>query len=213
MSLFSNAEYADILFMYGRADGNAAAARRFYQERFPERRLPKIRVFINTHRQIMQQHHDQETVRSSATSRTPFRLEPGARDEHHRHLPEIDEQILDALAEDPTLSIRQLARQFNLSKSKVWSVLKSENKYPYHYTPVQGLEEGDPVRRVNFCRFILNADIEERHFLNSILWTDESKFSREGITNFHNLHYWSNIEENPHLKKETSFQRKFSVNV
>lgn len=58
---------------------------------------------------------------------------------------------------------------------------------------------------------MLNADIDDARFLSRILWTDESKFNREGITNFHNLHYWA--EDNPHVKRQTSFQRKFSVNV
>ncbi|XP_045448977.1 uncharacterized protein LOC123657478 [Melitaea cinxia] len=42
---------------------------------------------------------------------------------------------------------------------------------------------------------------------------DESKFTREGILNLHNLHHWARKGENPKLKKLTRFQRKFSVNV
>lgn len=37
---FSNEEYADILFYYGAARGNAEQARREYGEVFPNRRLP-----------------------------------------------------------------------------------------------------------------------------------------------------------------------------
>ncbi|KAJ8949385.1 hypothetical protein NQ318_007481 [Aromia moschata] len=50
-------------------------------------------------------------------------------------------------------------------------------------------------------------------FLKSILWTDESTFTREGILNFHNLHHWDTKGENPHVIRSASFQRKFSVNV
>jgi len=195
MAAFSNVEYADILFMYGRADGNAAAAQRLYHERFPQRRVPHVTVFGNTYRRI------------SETGNLNH-AEPRA---NHQHRADVDQQILDNFEEEPTTSIRKAAQQLNLSTWKVWSVLHSEKLHPFHYTPVQGLEEGDPVRRTNFCRYILNADIEDAKFLRSILWTDESKFSREGITNFHNLHYWS--ANNPHMKKQTSFQRKFSVNV
>lgn len=137
--------------------------------------------------------------------------EPGVTAE--RYVPAVDEQILNACAADPTTSVRKVARQLGLSIWKVWSVINAEGLYPFHYTRVQGLEEGDPVRRVTFCRFLLNTDIEDGTFLKRILWTNESKFSREGITNFHNLHYWADANENPHMKKPSSFQYKFSVNV
>ncbi|KAJ4427245.1 hypothetical protein ANN_24863 [Periplaneta americana] len=35
--MYSNQELAEIHFMYGKADGNAALARRLYQERYPQR--------------------------------------------------------------------------------------------------------------------------------------------------------------------------------
>ena len=45
---FSNTEYRDIVFFYGRANGNSAAARRMYAEAYPERRLPNVYVFHST---------------------------------------------------------------------------------------------------------------------------------------------------------------------
>lgn len=49
---FSNEEYADILFYYGVARGNAEQARREYAEIFPDRRLPDARVFSRTFRRV-----------------------------------------------------------------------------------------------------------------------------------------------------------------
>lgn len=198
MATFSNEEYADILFMYGRANGNASGAQRLYREHFPDRRVPNVHVFGNTFRRLRE---------TGSLHRRESGVNPG------RHVPEVEEQILEAFAADPNTSTRKVARELHLSRWKVWAVLYNEKKYPWHYTPVQGLEEGDPARRIAFCRFLLNTDIEDGSFLKSILWTDESKFSREGITNFHNLHYWADADENPHVKKQTSFQYKFSVNV
>ncbi|KAJ4443164.1 hypothetical protein ANN_04814 [Periplaneta americana] len=40
--MYSNQELAEIHFMYGKADGNAALARRLYQERYPQRQCPQI---------------------------------------------------------------------------------------------------------------------------------------------------------------------------
>lgn len=81
-------------------------------------------------------------------------------------------------------------------------------------TPVHSTEEGDPARRLDFCRFMLHADAENPDFLKTILWTDESKFDRDGITNYHNAHYWSEKEQrNPRKKRVKGSQRRFSVNV
>jgi len=40
--------------------------------------------------------------------------------------------------------------------------------------------------------------------INHILWTDESKFTLNGILNKQNNRYWSN--ENPHWTVPTNFQ-------
>lgn len=42
---FTNAEYADIHFVYGFCNGNANAAVQEYRRRFPNRRIPNDRVF------------------------------------------------------------------------------------------------------------------------------------------------------------------------
>lgn len=76
-----------------------------------------------------------------------------------------------------------------------------------------GLENSDFDNRVRFCRFLLHTDVDDPDFLKSILWTDESQFSKEGILNLHNLHHWSAKNENPRVKRHRSFQRRFSLNV
>ncbi|KAJ4439249.1 hypothetical protein ANN_07369 [Periplaneta americana] len=43
--MYSNQELAEIHFMYGMADGNAALARRLYQERYPQRQCPDRKTF------------------------------------------------------------------------------------------------------------------------------------------------------------------------
>lgn len=79
------------------------------------------------------------------------------------------------------------------------------------YTPVQDLLPDDFIKRQTFARYILNNNEQDELFLNSILWTDESQFTREGANNFHNLHTWS--QENPHSPRVVSSQYRFSVNV
>lgn len=162
--------------MYGKADRNGSLAQRLYQERYPDRRVPNVRVFYNTYRRL------------GETGRVQ-RSEPGTNS--GRYSASEEELILQAFENDTTTSIRAVSRNLGISKWKVWTTMHSEGKYPFHGTGVQGLEDGDPARRVQFCRFLLNGDIENSWFLKTILWTDESQFTREGITNFHNLHEWA----------------------
>ncbi|ENN73448.1 hypothetical protein YQE_09945, partial [Dendroctonus ponderosae] len=113
----------------------------------------------------------------------------------------FEEGIVRVFQEDTTISVRVAARRFVMSQWKARATLNKEKLHPYHYTPVQDLLEEDPLRRIGFCRFMLNADMEDSTFLSRILWTDESNFNREGITNYHNAHYYRN------------YQRRFSANV
>ncbi|KAH9638039.1 hypothetical protein HF086_014900 [Spodoptera exigua] len=49
----------------------------------------------------------------------------------------------------------------------------------------------DPASRLDFCRFMLNANVENPDFLRHILRTDEFKIDKVGITNYHKAHYWA----------------------
>lgn len=201
MAAYSNPEYADIMYCYGLSDGNAAQARREYQRRFPNRRLPHVSVFGSTYRRISETGSVQRS-RQIDTGRS------------RRYTAEDEELILQRFIDDPNISTNIVARELGMSQWKVWSVVHLSGRHPYHYQPVQSLEEGDPPRRLEFCRFMLSADAESENFLKNILWTDESCFDRDGITNYHNLHYWApKAEANPKKLKPTASQRRFSLNV
>ncbi|KAJ4440508.1 hypothetical protein ANN_08649 [Periplaneta americana] len=47
--MYSNQDLAQIHFMYGKADGNAALARRLYQKRYPQRQCPDRNTFVCLH--------------------------------------------------------------------------------------------------------------------------------------------------------------------
>ena len=197
MAEFTHEEYADIIYIYGFTDGNAMAAQTEYQRRFPTRRIPDARVFSSALRRL------RETGSASRNRRTSDRQAPGD--------VVLDEAVLRAVRLDPSLSIRRLALQFQVSFRTIYKLLHRENLHPFHATPVQGLLPPDMAQRLEFCNFLLEREFAEGTMLDKILWTDESQFTRDGITNFHNLHAWA--PENPHLKKQTSFQHRFSVNV
>ena len=109
MAAFSNPEYTDIGFIYGKVDENAAEAQRLYQVHFSARSLPNVQVFINTYRRISE------------------KGEPGVRDE--QYAPQVDKQILEVFEADPSTSIRKTAHQLNVSIRRVWSDLNIHSKH------------------------------------------------------------------------------------
>lgn len=52
MNDYSFEEYADIIFMYGRSDGNCFEARRLYEQRYPNRVLPNAKTFQEVFRRL-----------------------------------------------------------------------------------------------------------------------------------------------------------------
>lgn len=120
---------------------------------------------------------------------------------------EAEEAIIDAVAENPTISCRQVGRLLNIPFKAVNRVTRDEMLHPYHYTKVQSLLPEDYERRMAFAQWILEKDVD---FLRKILWTDESLFTN-GIFNRHNHHYYA--INNPFLNFETGRQHRFSLNV
>lgn len=200
MPVFSNEEYADILMCYGLCQGNSRAARAEYVQRYPGRRVPDVSVFDGAYRRL------RET--GSVQRRNTDMGRPRVYDVN------VEDEIQRCFQEDPTTSTRVVAQQLGVSQWKVWFTMHTAGNYPYHYTPVHVIEEGDPIRRMDFSRFMLNADAEDPDFLKRILWTDESKFDKDGISNYHNAHYWApKTLRNPNKKRVKGSQRRFSVNV
>lgn len=76
---------------------------------------------------------------------------------------------------------------------------------------VQELKETDFMRRQRFCEFILLRYQENNSFLDNIIWTDESKFTKNGLLNRRNSHYWS--DSNPHCTRARNFQDSWQFNV
>lgn len=190
---FSNEEYADIIFIYGYCNGNSLAAKREYEERFPNRRIPNPKTFASVF----------QCLRS--TGSFPSCSYSVEREEERRIAHEED--VIQQVQRSPRISTRRISNRIGLPQSTVWRILKKENLYPYHFQKVQNLLPGDFALRINFCQWLQ----ENRHKVSSILFTDEATFTRDGINNLRNNHHWS--YENPHVTVECSFQHRFSVNV
>jgi hypothetical protein len=194
MATYSNEEYTDMHWMYSKADGNSRAARRLYEERFPDRRIPDSRIFSNIHRRL-RENGSFETKRNNA-----------GRNEEDR-----TENILNAFEQDPSSSTRKVAAELNLSQWKVWKTMNKQGLHPYHLTKVQALQPEDFPRRRDFCRWVLHKINGDENFIKRILWSDEAGFTREGYFNCRNEHIWA--YDNPHAVKVMSHQVRFSLNV
>ncbi|KAJ4426611.1 hypothetical protein ANN_26409 [Periplaneta americana] len=179
--MYSNQELAEIHFMYGKADGNAALARHLYQERYPQRQYPDRKTFVHLHYSLCEY--------------GKFNSPGLGRGRPRSTTPEVQEEILEAVNMTPSISTRRVALQVNVPHTTVWRLLKEYQLYPYHLQRVQALSPADYPTRVRFCQWFLQQCGVNPNFPALVLFTDEAQFTRDGITNFHNQHVWA--YENP----------------
>ena len=101
------------------------------------------------------------------------------------------ETVIRAIEQEPETSIRVIARENDLSYSTVQRILAEEKLHAFHYTRVQHLRPEDYLRRKNFCEDFLRKVDQDPRFLFRVIFSDESLFTREGIFNSYNNHYWT----------------------
>ncbi|KAJ4452008.1 hypothetical protein ANN_03521 [Periplaneta americana] len=116
--MYSNQELAEIRFMYGKADGNAAVARRLYQERYPQRQCPDRKTFVRLHYSLCVYGKFNSPGLGRGRPRSTTR--------------EVQEEILEAVNMTLSISTRRVALQVNVPHTTVWRLLKEYQLYPYH---------------------------------------------------------------------------------
>lgn len=124
--VYTNKEMADMHFCYGLADGSAAGAQRLYRERFPNRQIPDHATFSTIHRRLG------ENGRFALVTDFPGRRAAASQ-------VNIDAQIIQRLENDPQVSTRRLALEFEVSQSTIWRIISNAGYYPYHLQRVQAL--------------------------------------------------------------------------
>jgi hypothetical protein len=113
--------------------------------------------------------------------------------------------------QDPSTSTRKIARTVGVSHVKVHKVLKENQLYPFHLTKVQDLKPADYQARINFCDFMLQKHRRDPDFFRSILWTDESIFTKDGVFNCRNSHHYDLCNPHQHVIKNS--QHRFQIMV
>lgn len=96
-----------------------------------------------------------------------------------------------------TTDTAKISKPFENKRQYVYHLLDTYDAHPYHSIWGHPLMLGGQARRFDFCNFMLNALGKKSSLLCDIQWTDESTYTRAGIMNVHNVHYWS--LENPHI--------------
>ncbi|EFA12076.1 hypothetical protein TcasGA2_TC006883 [Tribolium castaneum] len=197
--MFAPDEYCKMLIIYGQCNRNANEAAREYARRFPQRTQPSANAFLRL----------VESTRRTGSLLPQKKGLVGAR--RRARTPETEEQVTEAFFQDPTTSIRTVSRLHGVSRNSIQRILKENRQHPYHYTRVQHLHPQDYAARVKFCQWLLRQHAENQNFVKTIMFTDESTFTREGVFNIHNNHFWA--DQNPHVITPNSFQYKFSINL
>lgn len=188
--VYTEQEGLDMVMCYRLAGHSLLQAQVLWRELHPAVRLPSRNTIL----------HTVQRFREYGTFRPP-RWDVG----RPRYAPEVEEQVVGYILENPQASTRDAARVVGVSQYYAWRALRDEDLYPYHFLRVQEVLPTDHHPRVDFCQWLL----EDRTW--NILWTDEAAFTRIGLYNIHNQHWWAT--ENPRLVRESHFQTRFSLNV
>lgn len=191
---YATQHQADIHYIYGFCDGNAAAAVREYRRRFPGRRIPNLRTFITIHRRFselgIRPHRAERVINLSVAQ---------------------ENRIMNIIIDDPTLSTRRVGRIVGVSHKLVWKLWRRYGLHPYHYRKSQGLLPPDHFSRITFCQRLNDELIRNPMLLRKILWMDEAQFTRAGVFNSKNRIQW--LESNPNAHWQASHQTEFSINM
>lgn len=199
-SSYSNAIYYDMIMCVGATDGNLAAARRLYFERYVDRTInPRTLPSSACFRGLVNRLHTTGSFHERNGEGRPMMNT------------EVEERVLEYFEENPTASTRRSGLILGVSHWKVWKTLKRDEQHPYHYRKTQELLPRDTQPRVQFARWYIDQLASDPSTAGSILWTDEASFTRTGVFNTHNAHYWAH--ENPRVSRESSFQHRWRINV
>ncbi|KAJ8942383.1 hypothetical protein NQ318_011730 [Aromia moschata] len=88
------------------------------------------------------------------------------------------------------------------------------NQKTFHRVDQRLMENGGQfiLIRMQFANWLLDQQRNNVNFISNILFTGEASFTKNGITNLHNVHVWA--DENPHATVVSYYQHQFqSINI
>lgn len=187
-----------IKWYYG---GNSARRTRdLFSVEFPDIPIPSDKTILNIIKQF-------EKTGSVINSKNKTTQNPNISEEQEI----LETQICGHIETDPTTSCRELAEEFEISKTTVCRVLKKHGYSSYKVKNSQQLLEEDPFRRMQFCETMLEKCHADQSFLSNVLFSDESTFMLHGKSNSSIVRYWSthNLHFNNPIR--TQYPQKLNV--
>lgn len=192
MDRFSNSDKYQMLECFILCGRNDELAAEMYLDRYPERRQPEKSIF--------------RRLRDNLINNGSFVKPKGRRrNENNENI------VLQAVVENPRTSLREIENTLGVARSTAGSILKRAKFKPYRERASQGLQNGDEIRRTQFCHWFIEKHIVNPYFFKKILWSDESRFTNCGMFNRKNTIFWS--DENPHLVRGIRQQVRWGFNV
>lgn len=193
---YTNEDFLNLIIIYGECHRILDRTCRVFAERYPERPAPN-RNLIN---RLLHNCREFGSFTHKVIKKSPV----------------VDDEdaaitVLGYFSAYPKNSVSDAERDLRYAKSTVHRILVKHNWHPFKYNHVQFLNDGDLAIRINYCEWLMTRIQEDELFLKNIIWTDEAKFSKNGIQNRHNSHFWAS--ENPNVTRERNFQLSWSFNV
>jgi len=100
------------------------------------------------------------------------------------YTPDVEEHILEDVAGDSGISVRQLAAALSVGHMPVLRILHEQLLYPYHLEAVHCLTPAEQPPEVNYCQWFVQPTATPL-LVSPVLFIDEATFVRDGITDFH----------------------------
>ncbi|KRT82435.1 hypothetical protein AMK59_4870, partial [Oryctes borbonicus] len=174
-------ELVDMLLIYGEAQQRAVGASLLYREKYPYRQHPDSRTFTSTVHRLRETHGlKQHRGRGGGPKRSD-------------HILYAEDEILEMIEDDPTLSTRVLARRLRVSRNTVWRTLRKRESKPSDIrgTRIETLSREDYAPRVQFCEWFVEQCESRVDFASNILIADELTFTRTGVEDYQDAQVWS----------------------
>lgn len=192
--VYSNEERNDMLYCYYNCNRDVDRASELYLQTYMERRQPPKKMFAKL----------EANLKQYGSFLKPKELRVTLNEE-------TETRVLAYNAFKPTASVREIGFECNTSREQARKILKQNEFKPYHYHLGNTLYPADLERRLHYARWYIQECERNELFPQTILFTDEAKFTNNGLFNRNNSIYWA--KENPHLTMERRDQHAFSINV
>lgn len=123
-----------------------------------------------------------------------------------------NEQIRNYFIANPKKTLRTASLDLQLPRETIRRNLKKYNNMkPFKPKFLHALEEGDSDKRMEYCLWCQGEYLNDRNFLNKVLFSDEATFTTNGTVSSHNTRHWA--EQNPEWVISCRRQYSQKVNV